>query len=113
MVGPLGPHRPIARWRPRLANARATHPAELSAMSPTSGTANESARQDLLRQMLTREGLTQAGHEPIRRRTSGADAPLSPGQERIWFLDQLNPGNPFYSIHHSFRPTAPTGWSSG
>ena len=68
-----------------------------------SGAANESARQALMRRMLEREGLTQAGHEPIPRRADSGSAPLSPGQERLWFLDQLNPGKPFYTIHHALR----------
>ncbi len=72
-----------------------------------SGAANESARQDLLRRMLEREGLTRAGHGPIPHRAAAGGAPLSPGQERLWFLDQLNPGNHFYSIHHALRIDAP------
>ena len=64
--------------------------------------AGEAARQTLLRQMLARKGLSHGGHDPIPRRPSG-NPPLSPGQERLWFLDQLNPGDAFYTIHHAMR----------
>ena len=48
---------------------------------------------------LDAEGLatTSVPLEPIPRR--GLDrAPLSPGQERLWFLDQLDPGRATYNI---------------
>jgi len=54
-------------------------------------------RQVLLDRIL-KEGLHQTVvSHAIPRRTSAQSAPLSFGQERMWFLDQLAPGNPFYA----------------
>src|SRR5262245_31697991 len=39
----------------------------------------------------------------IQPRSRDGDAPLSFGQEQLWFLDQLRPGNPAYSIAASVR----------
>jgi len=35
---------------------------------------------------------------PIRPRPSGTPAPLSVGQQRLWFLDQLHPGRADYNV---------------
>jgi amino acid adenylation domain-containing protein/non-ribosomal peptide synthase protein (TIGR01720 family) len=43
---------------------------------------------------------------PFERRTDER-APLSFGQERLWFLDQLDPGDPSYLVPLSFRLRGP------
>ncbi|MGD2115286.1 MAG: amino acid adenylation domain-containing protein, partial [Acidobacteriota bacterium] len=40
---------------------------------------------------------------PIRRASRDGGVPLAFAQQRLWFLDQLAPGHPFYNIPTAFR----------
>ncbi|MFF5112152.1 amino acid adenylation domain-containing protein [Streptosporangium sp. NPDC000509] len=43
----------------------------------------------------------------LRDTTRADGVPLSPGQERLWFLDQLNPGDAAYNVYVSERLRGP------
>jgi amino acid adenylation domain-containing protein len=49
---------------------------------------------------LEKEGLAAPPILPVPRR---GDMPLSFAQQRLWFLDQLQPDNPFYNISQGLR----------
>ena len=44
---------------------------------------------------------------PIRRVSRDQLLPLSFAQQRLWFLDQLEPGNPFYNVPAAIRVQGP------
>jgi amino acid adenylation domain-containing protein len=44
---------------------------------------------------------------PLVRRPAGEPAPLSFGQERLWFLDRMEPGNPAFNMGSSLRLGGP------
>ena len=45
----------------------------------------------------------------ITPRPAGGELPLSFGQERLWFLDQLSPGSPLYNNFAALRLTVASG----
>src|SRR4051794_29098896 len=53
-------------------------------------------REALLKALMRQQGLQ--GVSRIPRRSGGGAAPLSYGQQRLWFLDQVAPGSPVYNI---------------
>ncbi|HEY0547677.1 MAG TPA: condensation domain-containing protein, partial [Pyrinomonadaceae bacterium] len=54
-------------------------------------------RLKLLRRLLEAEGLEPAAQPAIPPRTTQDAPPLSFAQQRLWFTDQLAPGNPAYN----------------
>lgn len=79
----------------------------LSESRPPSGSIDDSLaalspEQRRLLQIRLRERGLDLGRLPIPRRDS-ATARLSFGQERLWFLENLDPGSARYNVHSAFR----------
>ncbi|MFI6440749.1 amino acid adenylation domain-containing protein [Streptomyces sp. NPDC050759] len=53
------------------------------------------------------EERTAAAPDGITRRPAGTGAPLSFAQQRLWFLDQLGPGNAAYNLPYALRLSGP------
>ena len=60
---------------------------------------------DLLSRLLEEEGFGAAAVASIPRRTAPADGeiPLSFAQQRLWFLDRLDPDSSQYNLYSAFR----------
>lgn len=79
----------------------------LAALSPEQRALLESR---LKQKGLNEETLAAAraqGIRPIPNRESLPYLPISLDQERLWFIDQMEPGNPAYNIHTSTRMVGP------
>ncbi len=61
------------------------------------------AKQALLEQRLRGQAGRESGLPGITRRPAGEPARLSFAQERLWFLQQLNPAGGAYHMHHTLR----------
>ena len=55
-------------------------------------------RRQLLATLLREQQIKVSASERIPKRAAGSAMPLSYAQQRLWFLDQLSPGNSFYNI---------------
>ena len=62
---------------------------------------------ELLAVLLADEGFSVGQARAIRPRATTDAPPLSFAQQRLWLLDQLVPGNPFYNIPSALRLCGP------
>jgi len=63
-------------------------------------------RELLLRRLKERSAVGPRDEIPVQPRSALA-FPVSYAQERLWFLDQLSPHNPFYNIPLALRLSMP------
>ena len=72
---------------------------------------NTSKESALLKKWLQRKRATKTSEQPaafsIPARPAGEPIPLSSGQLRLWFLQQLHPDNPFYHYAEAYRLRGP------
>ncbi|GAB4213801.1 MAG: hypothetical protein OHK0022_51400 [Roseiflexaceae bacterium] len=73
--------------------------------SVPSSTSLSAEELELLAYLLEEEGVSVGDQKMIAPRAPDAEMPLSFAQERLWFLDQWDPGTPAYNIPFAVRLT--------
>src|SRR4029077_18189711 len=78
-------------------------------MTPSSPHSLElsAGKRALLEDLLAADGMTAPVSRGIPRRAPGDSSPLSFAQQRLWFLDEFAPGNPFYNLATAVRLSGP------
>lgn len=64
-------------------------------------------KQALMRRRLRGQWRPGAPEPPLIRRAGNPEAPLSSAQQRLWFLEQLEPGQPLYHVPYALRLEGP------
>src|SRR5262245_31760877 len=63
------------------------------------------ARRALLERLIQKQGFVSPGVQAIPRRDDPSRAWLSFAQQRLWFINELEPGNAAYNDHFAVRLT--------
>ena len=67
----------------------------------------------LLKLLAQEQDLSSPESFPVQRRKNPEiAAPLSSSQQRLWFLDQLEPGSPLYTVYAGFRLHGDLNWEA-
>jgi len=93
----------LMQW---LKENRANQP-EKSSPAPSASEASAASEAPVAPSASLKTGLSIQSTTPLALPSRGEIIPLSFAQERLWFLDRLEPGNPTYNISTVYQLTGP------